>query len=146
MNVYDRFIKPLRYRLLSALDLEVRLQEDSYVGTYHGEISRFEEHLSALGFRRNPFAFLKRHDEYGRSEASWVKRKTLFSDLQLHVTLQSCHSGSKTRVYAHREDNFFRHPVGHLRGRNLDLRGGKRLLRELLNEQVNEEKITYHIK
>lgn len=144
MNLYDRIIRPLRHRILNILDLERRTKEESYVGTYHGSVDTFEEHLSGMGFRRNPFAWLRGTDEYGHSKGSWVKRRSLFVDEQLHVTLHSCHNGSKTRVYAHREDNCFRHPLNHLREKNVDCEGGVTLTKELLSEHVTNDKIIYY--
>jgi len=145
VTVYEKFIQPVRFKVLNTLDLEERLCEDGYVGTYHGSMDRFEEHLSTMGFRRNPLAWLKRReDDY--ADASWVKRKTLFSDRQLHVTLVKTHSNSKTSIYAHREDNWARHPVGHLLEHNVDCDAAMRLMRELLESHVPANRITYYVK
>lgn len=124
--------------------MEKRLEEENYVGTYHGNIERFEEHLSSIGFRRNPLAWLRRDENHGFAEATWVKRKTLFSEKQLHVFLQSCHNNKKTRIYTHREDNWARHPIRHLMEVNVDSDEGKRLMMELMKQEVPENRVTYY--
>jgi len=148
MNVKENTVKLLtwlRRKGLTALNLEKRLNEDSFVGTFHGTVSKFEESLVSMGFKRNPLAWIK-FNQHGKTTASWARRKSPLAHKQLHVTLQSTHNGSKTRVYAHREYSWARHPIRHLQEKNVDYKGGSRRLRGILEGQMNQDRMTYHVK
>lgn len=143
---YDSVIKPLRFKLFNFLDIEARLTIDSYLGYYKGEdnaLEEFEQHLSSLGFVRNPFAWLKGDDKYGRAEASWVKRKSIFATKQLHITLQHNSDTGNVHIYCHYEYNWIRHPILHLRSIDVDYLEGKKMSKRLIQSQVNSEKMTY---
>ena len=103
----------IRFRILTLLNLEKRLSRESYLGTYNGSISRFEEHLTSLGFKKNPLAWIK-FNRHGKTSASWARRKSLFAHKQIHVSLmESSVTPPQTRIYVHREDSWVRHPETH---------------------------------
>ena len=139
-KIYDYLVKPLRKKILVGMDLEHELEEDSYLARYNGSIEFFEQHLVSMGFVRNPFSWLKT-GEYGLEEASWVKRSSLFSHRQLHVTLQY-HDGD-TWIYVHEEPNTFRHPIKHIRANDVNIRKGKNMMKEQLDGNVDKQRVYY---
>jgi hypothetical protein len=145
-KLYDSVVKPFRFVFFNVFDLEARLGKESYLGFYSNEensLEKFEQQLSALGFVRNPFSWLKSNDAYGRAESSWVKRKSLFSKKQLHFTLQYKKDTQNVHIYTHYEYNWIRHPILHLRSVDVDYTEGKRMGKELLKSQIQSENITY---
>lgn len=91
--------------------------EAQYVGTIAGPIEAFERVLHHHGVIRNAPAYYKhQHDGGEQSAGSWVYLPGgYFGTYQDHLTLFA-----DGRIYVHREYNWRRHPIKHLREERFD--------------------------
>lgn len=106
-----------------------------FVGTVDRSLDRFRSDLRSMGFRPEPIAALKCHRDGRKSAGSWVLRRSLLADEQLHVTL--FYAGTRTiETYAHWEQSWIRHPIDHYRASGWDTTGGVETMRSLL--QAND--------
>lgn len=101
----------------------------SYALTAELPEEALERRLHAAGFVRNPLAAFKRLDG-DRETGSWVWRRSLLADRQLHVVLFPGPAPRETDVYAHRELSWITHPVAHYRQAGIDTEAGVRQARE----------------
>lgn len=115
-------------RFVSATD---HVFPEEYAATVECRIEDLESRLSEYGFRWNPLSMYHRTKFGNRSNGSWVLRRGLFSDRQLHVILIK-QGEARVDVYAHNEYNWLRHPIKH--AEQVDLRreeGAQQALRHL---------------
>lgn len=105
----------------------------SYALTAGLDVETLEHRLHHAGFVRNPMASMKRRGD-GHESGSWVWRRSLFADRQVHVELFPGPVAGATDVYAHRERSWITHPVAHYRKRGVDPEAGVRRVRELFRE------------
>lgn len=112
------------------LDVEPR----EYVGVVEQDADTFAGTLQELGFSPEPVAALKKTDDDRYATGSWVRRDSVLADEQFHVTLFDCAEDGRTRVYAHWEQSWIRHPVRHYRAEGWQPERGVATMRELLEE------------
>ncbi|WP_254537240.1 hypothetical protein [Halomarina litorea] len=105
--------------------------EGEYALTAHCSEEELEAALRDIGFSRNPVAALKVRVDGNTSEGSWVWRRSLLADWQLHVVLHATDEGH-VDVYAHWELSWVRHPYAHYAARAYDAERGVRLARTWL--------------
>jgi hypothetical protein len=113
--------------------------EDEYVATVYETLGEFERKLPEMGFQRTPISSLKIRFDGNISDGSWVYRDSLFADEQLHVVLHEIRDRDAVDVYAHVEDSWIRHPVGHVTKRNYSAHRGVRSVRSLFEVVDIEE-------
>lgn len=111
MHDHD-WIEHLRRALLRRVGLTGRVTPHQYVGELTGDPEDFEVVLHDRGITRNALAYFKHEtnsDDW--SVGSWVYLPDgYFGRLQDHLTIFA--DGS---LYVHREYNWRRHPIKHLR-------------------------------
>lgn len=105
----------------------------SYALTAEIGVEELEHRLHHAGFVRNPVASFKRRGD-GHESGSWVWRRSLLADEQLHVLLFPGPTADETDVYAHRERSWITHPVSHYRQAGVDPAAGVRRVRERFRE------------
>lgn len=110
---------------------------NQYVGKVEIGEEQFEEVLKDCGFGRNWVAALKtRETEYAGeqiSEGSWAYRRWFFDPYQIHVTFYS-YDGF-IYIYAHKEYNWQRYPLKHLRTEYFETGPAKQFVKSKLSEQ-----------
>jgi hypothetical protein len=109
--------------------------EDEYVATVLESRGELETRLRKLGFERTPIASLKIRFDGNVSDGSWVRRRSLLADEQLHVVLHELRDRDAVDAYAHSEDNWIRHPLSHLRKRNYSPQSGVAAVRSLFTAE-----------
>lgn len=126
---------PWLHRWLSTVGAyaEGEVRRSSYALTADLGVEALERRLHAAGFVRNPLAALKRRPN-GHEVGSWVRRRSLFADRQLHVVLFPGPAPDETDVYAHEEPSWITHPIHHYRRRGLDVEAGVSRTRERFRE------------
>lgn len=134
---------PWLHRWLSLIGAyaEGTVAPSSYALTAERGEETLERHLHEAGFVRNPLAAFKRR-EGDHESGSWVWRRSLLADRQIHVLLFPGSSPDETDVYAHRELSWITHPVSHYRRRHVDLAAGVRLARSLFRDHG----IPFHVR
>jgi hypothetical protein len=113
--------------------------EDEYVGTVLERQETLERRLPKMGFQRTPVSSLKIRFDGNVSDGSWVYRDSLFAGKQLHVVLHELTDSDGVDVYAHVEDNWIRHPLGHLRRSQYDAQAGVQSVRRLFDSQESAD-------
>ncbi|RQG99232.1 hypothetical protein [Natrarchaeobius oligotrophus] len=113
--------------------VECTMHPSEYVGTVERTLGRFRSDLRSMGFHREPIAALKRHSDGRASAGSWVFRRSLFADEQLHVTVFRAGS-DRIDTYAHWEHSWIRHPIKHYRAHGWNTSAGVSTMRSLLRE------------
>ncbi|QLG29986.1 hypothetical protein HUG10_20480 (plasmid) [Halorarum halophilum] len=113
---------------------------EQFAGRITVSSRELDQLFTSLGFRRNPWAALKRR--FGTmdvSEGSWVWRDSgrwyipnWLAPMQLHITVFENRDGTFD-VYAHWEDNYWVRPRAHLDGTNFDAPTGVRKAQGLLS-------------
>lgn len=127
------------FRTMSGTYALTQSTEDEYVGTVLERQETLEQRLPRMGFQRTPMSSLKIRFDGNISDGSWVYRSSLFADKQLHVVLHELQDSDGVDVYAHVEDNWIRHPLGHLRRSNYDAQQGVRSVRDLFDSQTSTD-------
>lgn len=138
--IYRKIIRPLREKLFFMLDLEERISLDSYALTFEGSLIELEQELYRMGYKRNPFAWLKTVEKGNFSEGSWVKRESIFSPYQTHITLEYLPSLREVDIYAHHEYNVFRHPIKHLREEYISVEKGVNIVKEDFEDVISDDR------
>lgn len=130
-----RRVCPVLHRIAQRFGGYVQCTMDpvEYVGTVDRRLRRFRADLREMGFRREPIAALKRHRDGRQSAGSWVFRRSLFADRQLHVTVFHA-AADCVELYAHWERSWLRHPIEHYRMSEWDFEGGVETMRSFLRE------------
>jgi len=120
--------------------------EDEYVATVYEQLGAFESKLPQWRFRRTPVSSLKIRFDGNISDGSWVYRESLFADEQLHVVLHEIRDKDAVDVYAHVEDSWIRHPIGHVTKRNYSAPRGVGSVRSLFEDvDIEADGIWYEI-
>ncbi|WP_128224117.1 hypothetical protein [Halobacteriaceae bacterium SHR40] len=149
LNSIRGFVWPYFHRLFkSATDVYALSQttEDEYVATVSETQEKLERRLPRMGFQRTPVSSLKIRFDGNISDGSWVYRDSTFADEQLHVVLHELRDRNGVDVYAHVEDNWIRHPVGHVSKRNYNAQRGVQSVRSLFDAAAGgEDGIEYQI-
>lgn len=147
VNKTRRLVWPLFDSLFSTVSdayALTRSTEDEYVGTVLESQETLEKRLPPMGFQRTPVSSLKIRFDGNVSDGSWVYRHSLFADRQLHVVLHELGDSPGVDVYAHVEDNWIRHPLGHIRRSHYDAGRGVRSVRKLFDAQTSaDERFRY---
>lgn len=112
--------------------VQCTMHPSEYVGTVERSLDRFRSDLRSMGFRPEPIAALKCHQDGRKSAGSWVHRRSPFAKKQLHVTL-FYGSDRSVDTYAHWEDSWIRHPIKHYRAGGWDTAAGVETMRALLH-------------
>jgi len=107
------------------------MDPSEYVGTVDQTLGSFRSELRQMEFRRGPTAAIKRHSDGRQSAGSWVRRRSLWADKQLHVTVFR-NGTDRIDTYAHWEDSWIRHPIRHYQSHNWDTVSGVKMMRSLL--------------
>ncbi|GAB3672806.1 hypothetical protein [Halopiger thermotolerans] len=111
--------------------VQCTMHSAEYVGTVERTLDRYRTDLREMGFRPEPIAALKCHRDGRKSAGSWVFRRSLFADEQLHVTLFRAGTNA-IETYAHWEYSWIRHPIDHYRVLVWDTVRGVETMRSLL--------------
>ena len=93
--------------------------------------------FSELGFSRSVVSALKVRVDGNVSDGSYVWRKSVLGDDQLHVMFHEV--DGHVEVYAHWERSCIRHPVGHVKKEGLSTELGVETTRTLLSESSTDE-------
>lgn len=135
LTAIRRRVCPVLHRIAQRFGgyVECTMNPVEYVGTVERRLTRFRSDLHEMGFRREPIAALKRRRDGRPSAGSWVFRRSLFADRQLHVTVFHA-AASCVELYAHWERSWLRHPIEHYRMSEWDFEGGVETMRSLLRE------------
>ncbi|WP_331233232.1 hypothetical protein [Natronorarus salvus] len=140
LNATRRTIKPPIHRAFSwafggyAMSSNT---EDEYVGTVEMSCEELAAVLSELGFSRSVFSALKIRVDGNVSDGSYVWRKWVLGDGQLHVMFHEV--DGHVEVYAHWERSWIRHPIGHVKKEGLSTERGVETTRKLLSECRTDE-------
>ncbi|WP_247728617.1 hypothetical protein [Halovivax limisalsi] len=145
-NAFRRRVLPGIHNVLDVLIGGYALSDtppEEYVATLRSSEPEIEELLDSLGFTRNLVASLKVRVDGNVSDGSWVYRKSLLTDYQLHVILHETEDGVET--YAHWEYSSIRHPYRHYLAREYDAEKGVRIMRSILMDAADQNDLSYTI-
>ena len=145
LNKTRELVWPLCHRFLTTVSdayAVTQTTEDEYAATVGETQERLEARLSEVGFERTPVAALKVRLDGNVSDGSWVYRNSKLADTQLHVVLHELRDQRGVDVYAHVEDNWIRHPLGHLRKKSYTAERGVSSVRSLFDR---EDEISYEV-
>ena len=137
-NAYRRRLLPAFHSVLDVIIGGYALSDtppEEYVGTLHCNESEVESWLESFGFTRNLVASLKVRVDGNVSNGSWVHRKSLLADHQLHVIIHQTEDGID--LYAHWEYSSIRHPYRHYLARDYSAETGVQMMRTILNDNAD---------
>ena len=110
---------------------------NDFVGVYDASIEEVEEVFRANGLKKNPVSFLSYKKRFGFEKASWAWWEWKFATRKYHFILFTGNDG--TRVYCHEEYNWKRHPIKHIRMKNIDIPSGVHFAGRMLRESELDE-------
>ena len=137
LNRTREFVWPNVHKLFTSISdafAMTQTTEDEYVATVYETLAGVERKLPEMGFQRTPVSSLKIRFDGNVSDGSWVYRDSLFADEQLHVVLHEIRDTDAVDVYAHVEDSWIRHPIGHVTKRNYSASRGVSTVRSLFED------------
>ena len=107
--------------------------EDEYAATVYCSDGELKEVLKDQGFSPSLFSALKERYDRNTEDGSWVWRKSLTADMQLHVVSHSRVDSDAIDLYAHWERSNYTHPIKHYRKVDYDAETGVEMLRRILS-------------
>lgn len=107
--------------------------EDEYAVTMYCPENELEDVLDELGFSPSMFSALKIRFDGNMEDGSWVWRKSLLADYQLHIVSHHREDSDGIDIYAHWERSTVTHPLQHYRKVEYDANAGIETVRDMLD-------------